>query len=84
MSVYYVYTFASSHGAIEAQSVLKEVHPTVMPTLRAISATCGISLKIPPEDIVRVRELLASSQMDLGALQEYKVTNEDGQLIIEK
>ena len=55
-----------------------------MPTLRSISATCGISLKISPEDIERTRELLKNSQMDLETLQEYKVTEDGGQLIIEK
>ncbi|MBR4875189.1 MAG: DUF3343 domain-containing protein [Clostridia bacterium] len=50
MEHYYLYTFESTHGAIAAQKLLKDrMQATIMPVLREINASCGISVRIPVE-----------------------------------
>ncbi len=44
---YYLITFSSTHAAIAAQNFLKgKLMFHVMPTLREISNSCGISIRI--------------------------------------
>lgn len=48
---YYLITFANTHTAISTQKFLEGKIPfVVMPTLREISSSCGISLKIEAID----------------------------------
>ena len=50
MENYYLYTFESTHGAIAAQKLLKgTMQAVIMPVLREINASCGISVRIPVE-----------------------------------
>ena len=57
---YYLFTFHSSHEAIAAHKKLSEhMQAVIMPTLREISKSCGISVRIEPADIERARALLA-------------------------
>ena len=51
MKEYYLFTFDSTHYAIKAQKLLSDLDPVTMPTLREISASCGISLKVRPEQM---------------------------------
>ncbi len=44
---YLLITFDSSHTAFRAEQALLELNPVMMPTLREISASCGISLRLP-------------------------------------
>lgn len=44
---YLLITFDSSHTAFRAEQVLSEMNPVMLPTLREISASCGISLRLP-------------------------------------
>ncbi len=54
---YYLITFSNTHSAIAAQKFLKEkLDYTVMPTLREISNSCGISLKIVNASIIEIEE----------------------------
>jgi len=46
---YYLVVFDSTNQAIAAQKLLQDLDVTVMPTLREISASCGMSLRIRPE-----------------------------------
>lgn len=48
---YYLITFANTHTAISAQKYLAGKIPfVVMPTLREVSDSCGISLKVETID----------------------------------
>lgn len=49
MKEYYLFTFDSTHYAIRAQKLLTGLHTVTMPTLREISASCGISVRVQPE-----------------------------------
>ena len=56
MERYCVAAFGSSMGAIGAEKRLRELLPVqLMPTPRCISASCGISLRFPPEQEALVR-----------------------------
>ena len=51
-------TFSTTHAAITAEKVLGDCLPVaVMPTLRQVSASCGISLRIEEGDWPRVGEI---------------------------
>ena len=72
---YCVITFASSHGAIQAQKLLEGVCPIqVMPVLREISKGCGISVRFAPEHLESVRAALAASPLPPGEYAFYGVT----------
>lgn len=46
MENFILITFASTHSAMKSEKILAELKPVMMPTLRQISASCGMSLKI--------------------------------------
>lgn len=58
MKEYYLFTFDSTHCAIQAQKLLRNLNVVMMPTLREISASCGISLKVQPPQRKEASELL--------------------------
>ena len=48
---YYMLSFQSTHSAMAAQALLRErLRVCVMPTLRQVSASCGISLRMEEGD----------------------------------
>lgn len=49
MEEYYVYTFSSTHAAIQTEKLLAPAESRIMPVPRFISASCGISVRIKPE-----------------------------------
>lgn len=58
---YYLITFSNTHTAIAAQKFLTGKIPfLVMPTLREISSSCGISIKITEARLEEIKELLHS------------------------
>ncbi len=57
---YYLFTFRSTHAAIRAQALLGSVTFIVMPTLRQISASCGISLRVAPEQLPAAQAALSA------------------------
>lgn len=69
MEAYCLFVFDSTHAAIAGQKCLSgQVRAVVMPTLREISASCGISLRVAPEDALRARRLLPE-----GSYRLYRV-----------
>ena len=64
---YDLFTFDSTHAAIAAQALLEDFSPIVMPTLREIRASCGMSLRLCPEKrdkaLSRMRESADSWQL---------------------
>ncbi|MEE0844807.1 MAG: DUF3343 domain-containing protein [Eggerthellaceae bacterium] len=60
----YVLTFDSTHAALSAQKALAqaEVSCFTIPTPRAISAGCGIALKIQGESVEAVRSLISRTE----------------------
>ena len=46
--VYILLAFDSTHTALRSEELLAGLDVRMMPTLREISASCGISLRLPP------------------------------------
>lgn len=59
---YYLFAFESTHSAITSKKNLeKELELVMMPTLREITSSCGISLRIDPKDVERAKQLMEQS-----------------------
>ena len=75
---YNLFTFANTHSAIEAQKILdKSVPFIIMPTLREISKSCGISIKVSEENYASAYEKLKEN-MDFSMVKCYEVISESG------
>lgn len=70
---YYLFTFHSTHAAMEAQKLLDDCNPIMMPTLRKISATCGISIRIEEDRIEQAKLVMSSSIIDKNMVVLYHV-----------
>lgn len=72
---YSLLSFDSTHDAMEASRLLADLSPATMPTLREITASCGISLRLTPE-----REKEAVSRLGEARIpfRLHRVRGEDG------
>ncbi|MEA5060276.1 MAG: DUF3343 domain-containing protein [Clostridia bacterium] len=62
---YYMLSFESTHKALSAQRHLQgKVPAAVMPTLRAVQAGCGISLRVEEENLEALRALLSGFEKE--------------------
>ena len=74
---YQLLAFESTHAAMAAERALKVRLPVaVMPTLRQITAACGISLRIEGRDGPALDGALMDGLVPPGAYRRYRV--EDG------
>lgn len=81
---YCIIAFNNTHGAITTQKYLQEqVKITIMPTLRQISAACGISIRFDPEDLDIVTSLMENFPLDKGMYKIYKIKFENQQYELE-
>ncbi|MEL7609370.1 MAG: DUF3343 domain-containing protein [Bacillota bacterium] len=72
-------SFDSTHQALYAQSRLsKRIPVCVMPTLREVSKSCGISLRVEIADYPALCDLLNQGVLPDGAAALYKVEEADG------
>ncbi len=56
---FYMISFSSTHHALRAEQYLDSVMPVcTMPTLRAVSQSCGISLRIEEESCAALKSAL--------------------------
>lgn len=74
---YHLFAFDSPHAAIAAQRLLAGVGAAVMPTLRAITASCGMSLRVSDEKTERARQIMASSDIDPALYRLYAVEQDE-------
>jgi hypothetical protein len=75
-SCYWLFAFDSPHAAIQAQSLLLDCGAVVMPTLRSITASCGMSLRISDEQVERAREIMRASSINPALYRLYRVEQE--------
>ena len=81
---FYTLAFNSTHYAVAAEKFLSEHIPiTVMPTLRSISASCGISLRVEYADYNALMALLLTNRDILASCTVYEV-NEAGKAEIKE
>lgn len=70
---YYLLAFNSTHAAVSAEKLLSaQLEVTVMPTLRKITASCGISLRIEDKDFEKLKAILTANTLDCAL---YRVLN---------
>lgn len=80
VETFYLYTFSNTHGAIATEKILKEADATIMPVPRVISASCGISVRIKPENfelaksIMNDKSTLKTDEYDLYVITRDKET----------
>ena len=71
---YALLAFVSTYAAMAAQRRLQGQIPfTVMPTLRAITHSCGISLRLAPDDVPAARSWLQAGGMDQAQVRYFAV-----------
>ena len=82
MEIYYLLVFNSTHAAIQAQKDLnKYMKVVVVPTLREITASCGISLRIANDDYEKFLSILKDPQngvrLDTKLCRLYQIIHQD-------
>ncbi|WP_458862383.1 DUF3343 domain-containing protein [Acidaminobacterium chupaoyuni] len=71
---FYIISFENTHTAMLAQKLLKEHYKiTVVPTLREISQSCGISVILPELSREEAVSAVQSMQLEKGLYQLYFV-----------
>lgn len=73
---YWLFAFDSPHAAIAAQKLLAPCGAAVMPTLRSITASCGMSLRLNDDQVERAIILLKESSLDPALYRLYRVERE--------
>lgn len=69
MEDYYSITFQSTHSAIASEKYLSQaIKVRIMPTLREISNSCGISIRIDPKDYEEAKE-----KMENFTVEDYHI-----------
>lgn len=70
MAVYYLITFKNTHSAISAEKIVKAkgFEVIVIPTPTTLTKSCGISLRIKPEDFPQLSDLIKSKEIEAGAI----------------
>ena len=76
MERYWLFAFDSPHAAISAQRLLSGCGAVVMPTLRSITASCGMSLRLREEAIENAKEIMKASSIDPALYRLYHVEQE--------
>ncbi len=68
-SEFIVLGFLSTHDALAAESILKDLGVPVVPVPapQGIGALCGIALRLVPGDALRARELLERASIPIAA-----------------
>ncbi|MDD3269884.1 MAG: DUF3343 domain-containing protein [Syntrophomonadaceae bacterium] len=69
---YCLFTFASTSQALKAEKLLKtnEAEFLVMPTLREISTSCGLAVKIAPENFKDYYNMLIQGKVSIDGVFE--------------
>ena len=76
MEHYWLFAFDSPHAAISAQRLLSGCGAVVMPTLRSITASCGMSLRLKDAVIAEAKEIMRASSIDPALSRLYRVEHE--------
>lgn len=84
LSNYGLFTFDTTSHALKAEKVLKnsQARFIVIPTLREISASCGLSIKFRLEDQEEFNQIFALEQLHYDGL--YQVEKKNGRNLVQK
>lgn len=77
MNSYYLITFSTTHYAISAQNCLRgKVSFTIMPTLREITESCGISMRFQTEQSFKTAiHLMERCISDKNIYRKWQIIN---------
>lgn len=72
-----IFTFYSTHLALEFENVLKanQIDVNIIPVPRQISSSCGLSGKIKLQDLEQVKKLAAENKIEYKDI--YQVKDQD-------
>ncbi len=76
---YWLFAFDSPHAAIAAQKLLATCGAVVMPTLRSITASCGMSLRLTDARIEEAKQIMRDSVIDPALYRLYRVERVDAE-----
>jgi len=76
---YWLFVFDSTHAAIASQRLLGECRAALVPTLRSITASCGMSLRVADDHIERAKEIMRLSSIDPVLYRLYRVEKQNSQ-----
>lgn len=78
---FYLFTFAGTSHALQGESVLKaqQAEFIMLPTLREISSSCGLSIKIRPENLENYKQIFRNHRIKV---ENYYHVKKDGQRYI--
>ena len=76
---YWLFAFDSPHAAIAAQKLLAGCGAVVMPTLRCITASCGMSLRLTDARVEEAKQIMRGSAIDPSLYRLYRVEKVDGE-----
>ena len=76
---YWLFAFDSPHAAISAQKLLTSCGAVVMPTLRCITASCGMSLRLSDAQIEEAIRIMTDSAIDPALYRLYRVEKDGGE-----
>lgn len=64
-----VFSFGSTHHALDAEQLLDDMGVEVVPipTPKSVDSSCGISLRVPAEEADRAAEYLARADISVKA-----------------
>lgn len=81
---YYLFTFKTTSYALKAEKVLKKANSefVVIPTLREISTSCGLSIKVSLEKCDETNQLLIANQVPIDSI--YKVEKQGRKNVVEE
>ncbi len=81
---YGLFTFNTTSHALKAEKVLKNCKENILviPTLREISASCGLSIKVHLHDLDRLREILQAGKVQIEGI--YKVEKIKGRHLVNR
>lgn len=84
LTSYGLYTFDTTSHALKAEKVLKKSQArfVLIPTLREISASCGLSIKFHLEDQKELSRIFIAEQLYYEGL--YQVEKRDGRNMVQK
>lgn len=83
---YYVIAFGNTHVAIKVQKALNEkgFRIDMMPTLREITAGCGLSVRFTPENLESIKRAVTEMSVEPTLYQYYKVDADMGKCSVTK
>jgi hypothetical protein len=72
---YCLITFSSTSHALKAEKIMKELEREflLMPTLREISSSCGLSLKFRPENLNDYYQELLDRNVSMDGVYEVEI-----------